>query len=448
LESSSFLGILTERTIMLATIDTRNPSPAPEIDNPSVPAPVPPESRILTIDILRGFALLGILLVNMALFNGSFAAAVASLEQTGTGLDQVAGWLIAFFCEAKFYSIFAFLFGLGMVLQFTHAEGRGGHPRATWLRRMAVLLLIGLVHAYFIWVGDILILYSVLGASLLLWRKARPRTLLIWVFVCLLVPLLINAALLGLIGMGQAAAGEQAMAQAFAEQLGAYRTLAAEADHVYATGSYWEVTLQRALDMNLVFFVLPFMAFNVLAMMLLGLYAGKRRIFESIGEHLPLIRRVWLWSLVAGVAGNLLYVYFGATATRIPPSPQYLLSLAGQTFGAPALALFYMASLTLLAERVTWRPRLAPLAAVGRMALTNYLLQSIICTTIFYGYGLALYGRIGVAAGAALAVAIYLLQVLFSRWWLHHFRYGPMEWLWRTLTYGHRQPISLRPVPH
>ena len=433
---------------MPASINTRNPSPAPDIDTSSGPAPVPPESRILTIDILRGFALLGILLVNMALFNGSFAAAVASLEQPGTGMDQVAGWFIAFFCEAKFYSIFSFLFGLGMVLQFTHAEGRGGHPRAIWLRRMAVLLLIGLVHAYFIWVGDILILYSVLGAALLLWRKARPRTLLIWVFICLLVPLLVNGALLGLVGMGQAAAGEQAMAQAFAEQLGAYRTLAAEADHVYATGSYWDVTLQRTLDMNLVFFVLPFMAFNVLAMMLLGLYAGKRRIFEAIEEHLPLIRKVWLWSLVIGVAGNFLYVYCGETATRIPPSPQYLLALVGQTFGALALALFYMTSLTLLAERVTWRPRLAPLAYVGRMALTNYLLQSIICTTIFYGYGLALYGWIGVAAGSLLAVAIYLLQVLFSRWWLHHFRYGPMEWLWRTLTYGHRQPISLRPAPH
>ena len=109
-----------------------------------------------------------------------------------------------------------------MVLQFARAEGRGGHGHAIWLRRMAVLLLLGLIHAYFIWVGDILILYSVLGAALLLWRKA-PATLLIWVFVFLLVPLLVNVALLGLVGMGQAAAGEQAMAQAFAEQLGAYR---------------------------------------------------------------------------------------------------------------------------------------------------------------------------------------------------------------------------------
>jgi uncharacterized protein len=436
-----------EMTIMLASKHTLNSSPPPTMHDPSVPAPVPPESRILTVDILRGFALLGILLVNMALFNGSFAAAVIGLHPPGTALDRLARWLIAFFCEAKFYSIFSFLFGLGMMLQSTRAEGRGGHWRAVWLRRMAVLLGIGLVHAYFIWVGDILILYAVLGAALLLWRQARPRTLLIWVFLFLLVPLLVNAALLGLVAMGQAAAGEEAMAQAFAEQLRAYRTLAAAADHVYATGSYGEVTAQRAQDMNLVFFALPFMAFNVLAMMLLGLYAGKRRIFEDIPEHLPLIRRVWRWSLVAGVAGNFLYVYFGATATRIPPSPAYLLSLAGQTFGAPALALFYMTSLTLLAERVNWRPRLAPLSDVGRMALTNYLLQSIICTTIFYGYGLARYGQPGAAAGSALAVTIYLLQVLFSRWWLHHFRYGPMEWLWRTLTYGHRQPIYLGPAP-
>ena len=194
--------------------------------------------------------------------------------------------------------------------------------------------------------------------------------------------------------------------------------------------------------MNLVFLVLPFMAFNVLAMMLLGLYAGKRRIFDPSGS--PALDSPGLAGEPGHWRGRQLPLrLFRRDRNPNSASPQYLLSLAGQTFGAPALALFYMTSLTLLAERVTWRPRLAPLCPVGRMALTNYLLQSIICTTIFYGYGLALYGRIGVAAGIVLAMTIYLLQVLFSRWWLHHFRYGPMEWLWRTLTYGHRQPIYL-----
>jgi uncharacterized protein len=178
-------------------------------------------------------------------------------------------------------------------------------------------------------------------------------------------------------------------------------------------------------------------------MMLLGLYAGKRRIFANLPEHLPFIRKLWLWSLAIGLVGNFLYVYFGAQSARTMPSPALMISLAGQTFGAPALAIFYMSSLVLLFQRPTWQRVLSPLAAVGRMALTNYLLQSIICTLLFYGYGLGLYDEVGPAGGILLAIVIYTFQVLWSNWWLRRFQFGPMEWLWRTLTYGRRQPMTL-----
>jgi uncharacterized protein len=115
--------------------------------------------------------------------------------------------------------------------------------------------------------------------------------------------------------------------------------------------------------------------------------------------------------------------------------------LVGQTFGAPALALFYMATLTLLAERTAWRRRLAPLSYVGRMALTNYLAQSLICTMLSYGFGL--YGKVGIAGGVALTIAIYTLEVGWSIWWLRRFRFGPLEWLWRSLSYGRRQPLAV-----
>ena len=148
--------------------------------------------------------------------------------------------------------------------------------------------------------------------------------------------------------------------------------------------------------------------------------------------------------IIIGLIGNGIYVYFGQQANRAMPSLVNLISLAGQTFGAPALALFYMASLTLLAERPVWRGRLAPLANAGRMALTNYLLQSLVCTILFYGYGFGLYGRIGAAGGIVLTAAIFLVQVALSTWWLGRFRFGPMEWLWRTLTYGKRQEMRTR----
>jgi uncharacterized protein len=123
------------------------------------------------------------------------------------------------------------------------------------------------------------------------------------------------------------------------------------------------------------------------------------------------------------------------------PSAWLLVSLAGQAVGAPALSLFYMSSIVLLMQRTPWEQRLRPLAPVGRMAISNYLLQTVICTTLFYGYGLGLYGQAGSAAGLLLTVVIFALQVPLSVWWLGHFRFGPVEWLWRSLSYGSRQPM-------
>jgi uncharacterized protein len=369
-------------------------------------SPVRPRSRIVTIDILRGFAILGILLVNMELFNQSVLNLVAELDKPATALDQMARWFIAFFAEGKFYSTFSFLFGLGMAIQFGRAEERNAGFGRFWIRRMLVLLLFG-----------------------------------IWFVIMLMVPLLLNGALTGLVKMGEMTMGEQEMAQMFDEQIAGYAAAGQRADRIYATGSFSEVTAQRVRDMRFMYSVWPFMGFNVFAMMILGLYVGKRRIFDDVPGHLPLIRKVWLWGLVIGLIGNGMYVYFGEQATRTIPSIANLLSLFGQTIGAPGLALFFMATLTLLAERADWRRRLMPLAYVGRMALTNYLLQSVICSILFFGYGFGLYGKVGIAGGLLLTIVIFGFEVVFSTWWLGRFRFGPLEWLWRTLTYGKRQPI-------
>ena len=128
--------------------------------------------------------------------------------------------------------------------------------------------------------------------------------------------------------------------------------------------------------------------------------------------------------------------------SRSIPSTSLMFSLIGQTFGAPAMSLFYMTSLAFLFKTASWQKRLAPLANVGRMAITNYLLQTIICTTLSYGYAFGLYGRLTTAVGLLLAMVIYLLQIPFSAWWLGRFRFGPVEWLWRSLTYMKLQPMK------
>lgn len=415
--------------------------PSPVHPRRIINAPVQPNQRIHVIDILRGFAIFGILLVNMEFFNNSVSAYAMGLDKPGNAIDQLGRWFIAFFGEGKFYSIFAFLFGLGMAIQLNRSQEKGTRFVPFFLKRMLVLLLIGLFHAYLFWVGDILILYSVLGIVLaLLFRKCRPRTLVIWTLIFLIIPILINAALYGLVELSS----EKMMTEMFSEQERVMQASAETADRIYATGSFMDITRQRAGDMNFVFSTWLFMGFNVLAMVTFGLAIGKMRIFDNIAANLPLIRQALIVSLTVGVTGNLLYVIAGESARRFIPSLPLIASLVGQTFGAPAFALFYMSGLILLAQRSSWQTRLAPLASVGRMAITNYLLQTVICTSLFYGYGLGLYGKMGVAAGILLTVLIYSMQIPVSTWWLKRFRFGPVEWLWRTLTYGQRQPM--RPV--
>jgi uncharacterized protein len=407
--------------------------------------PVRPSQRFHIIAILRGFAIFGILLVNMEFFSHSFYAMVIGDYDINSTLDQFGRWLIAFFGEGKFYSVFSFLFGLGMALQYVRAQKKGQRFVPFYLRRMFVLLLIGLVHAYLFWVGDILVLYSVLGTVLLIFfRNRKPKTLLIWMIIFLIVPILLNAGLFGLTALGRMSpGGEEMMAQVFEERARAMAAADAQADLVYATGTFAEVTQQRIEDMIYVFTTWPFMAFNVFAMFLLGLYAGKRKLYDNTAENVPLWRKVWIWGLIIGVIGNTLYMVFSEGANRSVPSTQLIISIIGQTFGAPAFALFYMTSLALLFQRSKWQPRLMPFSYVGRMALTNYLLQSVICTTLFYGYGFGLYGKIGITGGILLTMVIYALQILLSKWWLSRYRFGPMEWLWRSASYLKIQPMKM-----
>jgi uncharacterized protein len=180
----------------------------------------------------------------------------------------------------------------------------------------------------------------------------------------------------------------------------------------------------------------------VLAIFLLGLYAGRRRIFHDISAHLPFIRRVQRWGLIIGVAGNAAFVVEGSFS----PSPTSVMQNVGALcllLAAPAMSCFYASTIILLMQRESWRRRLAPLAAVGRMALSNYLLQSLICTVIFYSYGLALFGKVRPSLGLLLTIIIFLIQISLSVWWLRRFQFGPIEWLWRSLTYWQRQPMRV-----
>ncbi len=409
----------------------------------NVVRPATIQERIDVIDITRGFALLGILLVNMSVYSWPVYAYLTDLYSK-EGIDRLATWFVSFAAEGKFYSLFSFLFGLSLYLFMSRVEARGARFIPLYVRRLLVLFGFGLVHGFGFWAGDILIPYAFLGFLLLWFRKRSTRTILIVAVISLSLPLVLQGGSVGLIQLARTAGGDAVIDQAFAESRAQALASNTQALQAYSQGTLSEILAQHVTDE---LYMLPldlFIAPNICAMFLLGLYMGKREVFRNLPQSLPFFRRLLVAGLAVGIVGNLIYVVAGEQSSPIIPSRMSVLAWAGQAIGAPALSMAYLSAIVLLAQRSNWHRLLAPLSYVGRMALSNYLLQTLICTTIFYNYGLGLYGTLGPAAGLVLAVAIYLVQIPISVWWLSHWRFGPAEWLWRSLTYGHWQPMGLR----
>lgn len=412
--------------------------------------PVARRERIAVLDILRGFALFGILTVNMYLFSRPIQALYQGIGLDGRPAhEQAADWLVAFFSTGKFYTLFSFLFGLGFILFIDRARAKGQPAAPLFARRLLALLAFGLVHAFFVWIGDILTFYALLGFVLLLfaWVK-RPRTLLIWAGAIWVLSLLISTAFLGLMAVAAVVPEARAPMEA---GLAAERAVAeaeyARALEVYGTGNFLEVTGQRAHEITSTWLFSAAMAPSILMMFLVGAYFGRREIFQNVDAHLPLFRRLLTWGLIIGLPANAIYA---SLIWSDPYTTDGLVAIMGAfvagLIGQPALSMAYMSAIVLLTRREPWGQRLSVLAPVGQMALTNYLLQSLLCTLIFYGYGLGLFGQFSTVAGLVLAAAIFfLVQIPLSHWWLARFRYGPAEWLWRTLTYLRPQPMHREP---
>jgi uncharacterized protein len=432
---------------------TPEPSPvtdpiADRVADPVVPppqlealAPVAPAERILTLDVLRGIALFGVLAANIWLwFSGivfRFPAYVA--EMWTFSPDSLAFLFISFFISGKAITTFSFLFGLGFAVQMMRAEARGQSIARHHSKRLAILLLFGAIHAVFLWYGDILMAYALLGFGLLLFRKRRDRTLLIWAAVLIAgVPIVLGTIPFVLSMLSTEAGPDPAVAlAAVAERNADLLALFASADPAQIVRGNLRMLQQQWLTPKATFLILLFGIF------LLGLFAGRRRIFEDPAAHAGLLRRTMLYGFGLGISGTAV----NHLLRTIPPEESLAitwmpLAMAVTTVaGMVPFALAYIATATLLIQRAAWRQRLSLFAPVGRMALTNYLAQTVICIAIFYGGGLV--GQTGPLFGLILALVIFPAQMVFSAWWLERFRYGPMEWLWRSLTYGRAQPMRL-----
>jgi len=412
---------------------TSSPLPASDGQGPSL-APVSSTERITLIDALRGFALAGVLLANMTWFTSyTFLPSDTTAGFPLAGLDRIVQLLILFFVDMKFITLFSFLFGLGFAVQLMRAEERGVGVRALYLRRMGVLLLFGLCHLIFLWLGDILTCYATLGFALVLFVHRSDRTLLAWGLILGgLIGLIEISAFTLLVGVG----GDEVL------------ELNQKAFDAFTTGGYLDAVRVNihetsAMAGKLVLFMFPF----VLGRFLLGFWAGRRRLFHDPESNQELLKKIRGWGWRIGVPiWAILAVLAGLAMSEILPEESRWMALFGlMPLGAIFMAAFYATTFSLLYLNPVWKRRLDVFAPVGRMALTNYLCQSIISVFVFYGWGLGLSDRFQIGPTLFLAywIVLFTIQIYFSRWWLTRFRFGPFEWLWRSLTYMKLQPMRV-----
>ena len=443
-----------------------DPLPAPEAQPvpETAPEPIAPqENRIAGLDVARGFALLGIFLVNIDFFALPFGeVATHDRPVPESTLAALLFWFVRIFCEGRFYPLFSLLFGIGLILQRESVLSRGGAFVPLYLRRNFLLMLIGLGHGLLFWYGDILFAYSVVALVLLLCSSLDRRVLLGLALASVLLSLLVLPLFQVLATLGPSFSdGEAALAlQENAEPVawsevrelaldvfaGELEPMTAEYNGVerraYREGSFVASASFRAASFLMVTFSFFFGgALPIATMFFLGAALVK---YGLVGNGPDAVRFAgrWPWFAMAGiplaVATGLLYYGVGSAWAAA-------LGQVCDIFAGPLMALFFLTFWSWLAFRAARfgavHSLIRSLSATGKLALTNYLLQTLIATFVMYHWGLAQFGSWGTEQRFLFVVVVWLLQVLASVVWLRYFRFGPLEWLWRSATYLQLQPL-------
>jgi uncharacterized protein len=431
--------------------------PAPEPARDAELAPVAAHERIQALDVVRGFALVGIFLMNMEFFARPMQDISApGIDPAAVGLDRVAEFLVFFFVQSKFWTLFSLLFGMGFAVMIERAR-RAGRPFVpAYLRRSLALLGIGAAHALLVWSGDILVTYALValllavrGVRHAMFRAVGGETpppmpaahLAAWGLASYGLPLLIALGF-GLVGsLSLEREPDAATTNRQSEQRAEMDDVRERAAYAYAAGTYADAVEQRRIDTVEQLEALPQFLPFVLGVFVLGMGILRAGILDRPREHLAKLRSMRNLGLPFGFAMMALSTWLGTgmgfSHFALPDAVQVVTYLGAGL----VLALAYGATLVLALDGAAGPFLQRWLAPAGQMALTNYLAQSVFGSLLFYGYGFGQWGHIGRAQGVALALGFYLLQLLASRLWLANFRFGPAEWLWRALTYLHLPPM-------
>ncbi|MFT5851381.1 MULTISPECIES: DUF418 domain-containing protein [unclassified Colwellia] len=464
---------------------------------PSKLKPLDKHKRVDALDILRGLALVGILLMNIEWFNRAIIS-LGGHDTTLTGIDHAIGWLIRCFVEGKFYKLFALIFGMGFAVMLLRAKDAGRPFGAWFVRRMLVLLLIGIAHMIFLWGGDILHQYAIAGLILLAWvtykKTEDPKAYLKLALMWLMIPLFLVSFLGSILGMvfneskyqeiwqndldiytaveqqlltntdvilekNDAIDSEESSAEEAIltdeelreitiaetiEQRKALQADIAEEDSAFMQNSYWQATEYRLGFLGFMLMFTPIMSlFVLIPIFILGFWLVVTEKITKHQEHhkfFSLLAKVGLCVGIPLNVASILIIQHPAAAISV------VLQGVGQTLfyiGQYLLSAGYLGLVVCALNKQKWQQFFVAFSPMGQMALTNYLMHSVILTSIFYGYAGGQYGEISRAPQMLIVIAIIVTQIILSKWWLNRYRFGPMEWLWRSLTYKQMQPMKL-----
>ncbi len=376
--------------------------------------------RIEVIDALRGFALLGILLVNIHFFNESLQAISLGGVPIEGKLNESIDFFTALLVEGKFMLLFSFLFGYGATILYMKSTTQGIKFTPLYLKRMFALFIFGLIHGLLLWYGDILTTYAIVGIVLLFFLKRKSKTILIWSLVLLsIVPLLLG------ISTGLTSGTGDYSSMDFSEEI----KLSQEIDkQIYAEGTFSEIVAKRSMDFVMSFFNMILFFPQILGIFLLGVFFGKKSILENLHEKKHSFLVIGLIATLSGVILEL--------PMLLANSSNLMLEMIGVFIAGPLLMLGYLCFFCL--AFLKYKEQLLFFSYIGKLGFSMYILQSVICSLLFYSYGLGLFGEIQLWQTTIIAISIYIFQFLLSYLWIKHLKFqsGPLEFIWRLFYRG------------
>lgn len=394
-------------------------------------APIQAKERFVILDALRGFALLGICLANFPEFSlYTFQPAEVTAAMPSAAIDRVVRFIQYLFIDGKFYTIFSILFGIGFSIIIANAERKGANGFKIFYRRMSVLALIGFLHLMLLWSGDILLLYAIAGMLLPLFRRLSDRMLLSVSALFIFVPVLIEWS------TGMAQISLSAWASDLQWHYCAKYGITEENFGVWlrdarSYAGVFQFLIQGAFE-RMWEFLEGHRLLKVMGLFLLGFYIGRNRIYAGLACHRKEIGRTGTISLLVGLPLSVVYAWDSVSGH---PFGDTVASLLYAVSVVP-MGISYMAGMAWLFMKYETSGMWRYIAAPGRMALTNYIGQSLIGILLFYGIGFGWGASVGLGTTELIACGVFVVELLCSLAWLRYFRYGPLEWIWRMLTYG------------